>query len=91
MVVALLTKETGELLLTMRPGHMRTFPNVWVVPGGGIDPGETLMEAAARELLEETGITMPQDAFSLVGWVNMRWLVLCTAGHVIGTCAAGVS
>jgi len=27
----------------------------WVVPGGGIDPGETELEAAVREVAEETG------------------------------------
>jgi 8-oxo-dGTP pyrophosphatase MutT (NUDIX family) len=28
----------------------------WFTPGGGIDPGESLEEAALRELAEETGI-----------------------------------
>lgn len=32
-------------------------PDCWDLPGGGLQPQETLMEGLAREIKEETGIT----------------------------------
>ena len=43
--------EGGEVLLIKR----RDF-QVWALPGGGVDDGESAAEAAVREAREETGI-----------------------------------
>jgi 8-oxo-dGTP pyrophosphatase MutT (NUDIX family) len=40
------------------PPH-QALKYVWFTPGGGLEPGEDHRTAAARELLEETGMTVP--------------------------------
>lgn len=44
-----------ERLLMVRRGH-GPAAGYWAVPGGRVEPGETLAEAVVREMLEETGI-----------------------------------
>jgi len=36
--------------------HDHPERTVWMVPGGGIEEGESSVQAAAREVLEETGL-----------------------------------
>jgi 8-oxo-dGTP pyrophosphatase MutT (NUDIX family) len=38
----------------------------WGTPGGGVDEGESLPEAAARELFEETGLRVPVRSFDRI-------------------------
>ncbi len=45
----------------------------WVTPGGGIDPGETPVQAAVREVAEETGLLVTAE--TLLGPVAVREVV----------------
>ena len=45
----------GEQLLLVR-NRRRNDSVEWSTPGGVVDPGETMLEALGREVLEETGI-----------------------------------
>ena len=39
---------------------------LWELPGGSLDFGETTQHAAKRELLEETGLDVPEEKLELV-------------------------
>ena len=56
----------GSILLTRRAASMRSYPGCWVLPGGGVDAGEALAAAAAREVLEETGLVVGAGALTPV-------------------------
>lgn len=45
----------GKVLLARR-GARPSF-GLWTLPGGRVEPGETLADAAAREVMEEVGVT----------------------------------
>ena len=52
-----------------RRADTRTSHN-WQFPQGGVDPGEDLLEAARRELQEETGITSVSLLARADGWIR---------------------
>lgn len=53
--VLLFDPELRVLLMKGRFPSNPDAPGVWFTIGGGAKPGETVMQAAAREIVEETG------------------------------------
>lgn len=51
----------SKLLILQRAGDQGNHTDEWCIPGGHVDAGEDFRTAAQRELLEETGIDIPED------------------------------
>lgn len=66
---ALFDKQRQRLLLLKRADN-----GLWCVPGGSMEPGESLTEACVREVLEETGLKVATKR--LISTItNPHWLL----------------
>ena len=89
--VALILDRSDRLLL-MRRAHEPAFGKLGL-PGGIIEPGESVEQACAREVLEETGIDLPASAYAYLGtccnqypfqgyvWPTLDILMVARAEH----------
>jgi len=81
-VKVLLLNQKNELLLMCAHDPKTTAPDgkyhgqFWFTPGGRIEKGESIQEAALRELYEETGITKDEVDLGPVVWYGEFDLIL---------------
>ncbi|MEO9529057.1 NUDIX domain-containing protein [Roseibium sp.] len=95
--VSVLCHRDGRALFVRR--GKPPYKDHWSLPGGLIELGETLVQAAARELLEETGVTAhlgdPVETFDSIqrdadGRVATHFILTVFCGaYASGTPAAG--
>jgi 8-oxo-dGTP pyrophosphatase MutT (NUDIX family) len=61
-VCVVLQQEVPALLITRRAPTLRNHAGQWALPGGRHDAGESAVDAALRELREETGVAVAPSA-----------------------------
>jgi 8-oxo-dGTP pyrophosphatase MutT (NUDIX family) len=62
IVGAFIFSKDGQVLLGKNvPGSL--YEGVWTIPGGGKEPGESVIDAVKREILEEVGIDLSSGEF----------------------------
>lgn len=84
-VRAVIVSEGRLLLVNAWPGGVS---DLWCAPGGGVEVGQALPEALAREVKEETGLTVAVGAPCLVnefhdparGFHQVEVFFRCTVG-----------
>ncbi|MFI7586872.1 NUDIX domain-containing protein [Spongisporangium articulatum] len=87
---ALVLDDAGRVLLQQRRDN-----GLWALPGGAVDPGESVGAAAAREACEETGYDVeplyvvgvysdPRHVFVYPGGEARQEFVVCVACRLVG-------
>src|SRR5664279_297559 len=80
-VTVIVTNPAGELLLVHKTDNDR-----WALPGGGMDPGESIAPAAVRETKEENGIDV--EVTGVVGlYTNPGHVIAYDDGEVRQQCS----
>jgi ADP-ribose pyrophosphatase YjhB (NUDIX family) len=87
---AIVTNDMGEILV-----HRRTDNDLWALPGGGMELGESISDTIIREVFEETGLHVlpthivavysdPKHVFSYTDGEVRQEFSVCVACNITG-------
>lgn len=62
--------ERGGRVLLMRRAGTGFFDGLYSLPGGHVEPGESVRQAAVRELHEEAGVRVAGESLQMLGVVH---------------------
>jgi len=80
-VTAIVRNDKGELLLVHKVDN-----DLWALPGGGMDVGESISEAVVREVKEETGLDV--EVTGIVGiYTDPKHVMAYDDGEVRQQCS----
>lgn len=82
VVAAALINDKDEVLMMQEA--KQSCAGKWYLPAGRMEKGETICEAAAREVLEETGLIMNTTTLLLVECASGSWIRFVVTGVVTG-------
>lgn len=83
-VVSCFVEYDGKILLLHRQDN-KPQGNMWGAPAGKVDEGEELLETMVREIVEETGLIIPQQKISYFGKFYVKYPEFDFNYHIFST------
>ncbi|KFM78247.1 Nucleoside diphosphate-linked moiety X motif 18, partial [Stegodyphus mimosarum] len=82
IVASVLINSNNEVLMMQEAKS--SCAGTWYIPAGRVEPGENLIEAAKREVLEETGLQFEPTTLLMVECAQGHWFRFVFTGNVTG-------